>query len=263
MKSAIIHFEPVFSKYDQSIFLKRTLRRIKKTFQIEEKEFFVYLMPIFFEQPSEKAMHRMVTYLKEEGIERVLFSKSAKSLQESEILRHSFLTYDGQSVINYKLYDILRKCANSKNLSLEDSTVCISCDDPDTVKKIVFKLYKYVRRITVKTKKPEVFSELVSFFLHEYGLYIEINHEPVEEKNQFILDIDGTETNADFSFQAERHQVLFSKKHLFAGFMPYHDLDQQAVEFLAEGFYGSLQGNAIREFFDRYLLRITKIKNND
>ncbi len=263
MQSAIIHFEPVFSKYDQGIFFKRALKRCKRSFIIEGKEFFVYLVPIFLEKPSEKALSRWIDYVKEEGVRRVIVSKTVKGLKMADSLREAFSVYDGKSVINYKLYDILRKCAGEKGVNLSDSTLMLSSNDPERVKEAILKCYQYVRKITLKTNHPERFSELSAFFLEEYGLYISLHSKEPQNDSILQIDLDGFEEHCDFSYNIEKSQVYFSKKHLFAGLMPYSDLDQGAVEFLAENLKKSHEKNHVREFFDRYLLRITKIKNND
>lgn len=259
MKSAIIHFEPIFTKWEQRFFTKKAFKKVKSTVMINKKEVLVYKLPVTEENPSERMMLRFLSYLKEENIDTVLLSDSAKSLPVSSMLKSHFKYFDGNSVINYKLYDILRKCAENASTELSDATLVLITNKPDVAKEFILKVYKHIKRIKIKTEMPTLFSDLTSFFLYEYGLFIEIvGQAKKQEKDIFIL-FDGNYDIADLSFNNEnKTELIFSAKNYFKEIMPYAKLNQNTLEFLIHQLYGSISQQSVKSFFKVYSVRVIK-----
>ncbi len=260
MKSAIIDFEPIFTKWEQRFFIKKAFKKIKSSVMVNEKEILIYKIPVVEEYPSEKMMFRFISHLKDEKIDTIILSDRAKLLPVSSMLKNHFKFYDGNSVINYKLYDILRKCAESQCLELCDATLILATNKPDVAKEFILKVYKHVKRIKIKTENPTFFSDLTSFFLYEYGLFIETARQiKKQEKDIFIL-FDGTCELADVSFNSEnKTEILFSAKNIFREIMPYVKLNQNTLEFLIHQLYGNLSTHSVKSFFKAYSVRVIKL----
>ncbi len=264
MNSAIIHFEPVFSKLDQSIFIKRTLKKVKKNVVIEKKAIPVYILPLCQENPSEKAMMKFISYLKAEGIQRVLLSDAAETFPIIDILKENISIITGMSVINYKIYDILRKCAGARELSLENSTLLLYTNRPALAKELILKIHKHVKKIKIETEKPELFTELTDHFLEEYGIFISVNQERTEEDLKVQLDGIEKKVGMDLYINEEKpSNILFFDKNAFAEIKPFKKLNQSCIEFLIDQYYGTIKNETIRQIFKDYSVRITKIENND
>lgn len=260
MQSALIHFEPVFTKWEQNIFIKKAFKKVKSTIMINEKEIPVYKMPVFMEKPSKKMMQRFISYLKEENIEYVLLSESAASLSVSYILKNHFKLFTGGSVINYKLYEILKKCAESRNKELSDSSVVLITESLENAKEFIMKIYKHVKKIKIKTDKPTIFSDLTSFFMYEYGLFIEISRKTEKKENEIYILLDGLYKSADLYVNGDdKTEILFSAKNLFKELTPYVKLNQYTLEFLIHQLSGNLSQQGIKSFFKMYSVRVIKL----
>ena len=260
MKSALIHFEPVFTKWEQSLFIKKAFKKVKSTIIINEKEIPVYKIPVFSEKPSEKMIQRFINYLKEENIDSVLLSESAALLSVSYMLKNHFKFFTGNYVINYKLYEILKKCAESRSLELSDSTLVLLTESYENAKEFIIKVYKNVRKIKIKTDKPTAFSELASFFLYEYGLFIEISRKEEKKEDEIYILLDGLCESADFYIDGEnKTEILFSAKNLFKEITPYVKLNQNTLEFLIYQLLGNLSQQELKTFFKMYSVRVVKL----
>lgn len=260
MKSAIIHYEPIFTKWEQRFFIKKAFKKVKSTIMVNKKEVLVYKLPVTEENPSEKMMLRFLSYLKKENIDSVLLSDRAKSLPVSSMLKGHFKFFDGNSVINYKLYDILRKCAESAGTELNDATLTLITNKPDVAKEFILKVYKHIKRIKIKTENPTLFSDLTSFFLYEYGLFIEIVGQVKKQEKDIVILFDGSCDMADISFNNENTtEILFSAKNIFREIMPYVKLNQNTLEFLIYQLYGNISTQSVKSFFKAYSVRVIKL----
>lgn len=264
MNTAIIHFEPVFSKRDQGIFFKKTLKKIKREIQIENHSVLLYLLPVSFVNPSEKAVMKFIAYLKEEKIEKLLLSDSVKKRPEAEILKKHFQIYEGNTIINYKIHDILKKCSQKKDFALEDSTLVLYSNQPEWAKEFLLKVYPLVKEIHIQTKVPEQFSQIILYFLQDYGIYIAMNEKNDEKEIVVVSDEDFQGVVGDLYLNCEEQtKVLFQKKFMLEDFEKIVEPNQKMIEFLVENIYDNLKNENIQQFFTKYPVRITKIKNND
>ena len=147
MQGAIIHFEPIFSNLDQSLLIKKTLKKVKKEIITENLKIPVYCMPIAEKKPSQKAIYHFVNHLKENNIQSIILSEQAKKfaylLKE---YKKDFYIFNGNYVINYKINDILRKYAREKNIEIGKSTAVLITNSPEKAREIILKIYKIVKR---------------------------------------------------------------------------------------------------------------------
>lgn len=260
MKSAIIHFEPVFSRWDQSLFTRKAFKNVKSEINVNDKQILIYNIPVWKEKPSEKMMLRFISYLKEEEIDTILLSDSAEALSISHVLKKHFKIFNGSFVINYKLYDILRKCAEAHSLELSESTLVLLTSQPEKAKEFILKIYKHIKRIKIKTEKPEIFSELSSFFLYEYGLFIEVSKQTEKKEFELFIYIDGLLDSANLYLgDAKQTEIIFNGKNLFKEIKKYKKLNQITLEFLIYQFCGKLSHQNIKLFFKTYPVRIIKL----
>ena len=264
MNSAMIHFEPCFSRMDQGIFLKRTLKKIKKTIKVENYDVLIYKIPICIEKPSERAIQKFILLLKEDLIKNIILSDDAASLPFLEEFKKHFNIIDGASVINYRIYDILRKCVSMKENDLSDCSIILYTNTPELAKECILKIYKHVRKIKIESQKPDLFFDLTSFFLYEYGIFIEINQQKEKQEKELSIVLDDNLESADlFYFNEKKSEILFTNKNYFKEFKKFRNLTQSSIEFLIDQFYGNIDNQSIKMFFKTYPLRISKIKNND
>ena len=258
MSSAIIHINIDVSNIQQKFWLTKKLNQSRKSIKVENKTIPVFDLPVSLQYCSEKIIKKCITYLKKENITHILLSDSMKELPASTFLKEHFYTFDGTAVINYKIYDILKKYATEKEIHLADSSLLLYTDFPEKAKEIILKLYKHVRKIKIQTERIQAFSELHHYFLEEYGLFIEI----AEKINQadITMNIDQKEEKADLSLMREKNQIIFSKGSLFVECKPYHEIDQCLIEFYIYYLYGMISKETMRRFFIDYPVRISKIK---
>lgn len=264
MDAAIIHFEPCFSKWDQSVFFNKTIKKIKKTINIKDVSVFVYTLPLNEENPSEKALKRFFTYLKGEKIKYIISSNQAKEFTNVlEQLEENFLFFNGKTVINYLIYDILRKCAKIKEIKPEESTVTLLINDPHYAKEIILKICLHVKRIRIQTQDKEKFKELFDFFLNEYGLFILTDQRDDKEEKALVLCFDEAfnHIKADFNF-CGKDKVLFQVKNINE-LSKLLTIDQKAMEFLIYTQYQKVSNETVKQFFKANMPKIIKIKNND
>ena len=252
MNSAIIHFEDSFSRMDQ-FFINKTIKRIKKSITLENTAIPMYLLPISKEKPSLKAMKRFITYLKEEKIKYVIFSPSALPFLELFISQNEGLEFfSGKHVIYHKIFDILRKYAEKKDIELSASTVTILTEYPEQAKEIILKIYRYVKKIRIKTKYKEKFAPLLEYFLYEYGLYIICEEQEENIKEEIILPVQNFNIN-----------VFFKCKKNVGDISSYIDVNQEGLEFIIYSLYHSLSEETVKRFCKEYIPKISKIKNKD
>jgi len=264
MNSAMIHFEPCFSRKDQGIFLKRTLKKVKKTVKIENKEILVYTVPVCIEKPSERAIRKFIEYLKKENIKKIILSDAAALLPFKDEFYKNFSVFDGAAVINYKIQDILRKYVSTKEADLSNCAVLLYTNSPELAKECILKIYKHVRKIKIESIKPDLFFDLTSFFLYEYGIFIEINQQREKNLKEISIVLDSFKEKADlFYYNEEKTEILYFKKDLFNTFKKYRNLNQSSIEFLVDQINGNTSAQSIKQFFKTYPFRIIKIKNND
>lgn len=260
MNLAIIHHEPIFSKWNQIFFTKKVKEKIKREITILNKKVPVYLIPIIKEKPSEKAINQFILYLKEENIDIVLLSNDVECLPVAKEIKKHFLFLNGNKVINYRLYDILRKCADARNTELSKSTLIISAEEPEQVKQFILKVYKFVKKIKIQTNKPSLFSDLSAFFLYEYGLFIEIVKEVKKTDNEIIISLTEKSQQADVCFCNEKNtEIIFSVKNLLYEINSYKKLNQEMIEFLIYLLYNNIKEENIKRFFKTYSVRVVKL----
>lgn len=263
MACGIVYFTPGLSKADRGIFLRRTLRRCKTVISCEGKPVSLFRLPVCETAPSEKAMRRFVTYLKDNQIDRILLSQIPPSVAETLApLTQNFTVFDGFSVINYKIYDILRKYAAKSGINLAESTVVLCTDIPETARQLILKLYRHVRRIRIETGQPERFGDLAAYFLEEYGLYLPLTKQE-KRQNEVYISADGQRQDCDIVMRGGSLEVSFFIKDAFRELSHYCKYNQATVEFLCYLHEQTLSDSAISRFFKIYAPKISKIKNND
>ncbi len=255
MPGAIIHFEPIFSRLDQGFFFQRTLKKIKR----ERPDFLLYLLPINQERPSKKALYEFISYLKNEKIERILFTEAMKKRPEAEILLKHFQTYEGNTIINETIHEILKNCSQKKHLCLQDCTLVFYTNYTETLKELVFKLYPFVKTISIQTEHEALFLDLTSHFLENYGIYISVNQKFPKENIKLFLD--GEQRNSDFSFQTS--EILFSQSVIPDEIRTLLKPNQYFLEYMIEKQQKKLKNEQIHQFFIENQLNIVKIENND
>lgn len=250
MQAAIIHFEDIFQKKDQ-FFIGKTLKKVKRSIQIDNITIPVYLLPITKEKPSVKSIKRFITYLNEEKIKYIIFSEAAlpfRSLFES--LNNGLVFFSGKHVIHQKIFDILRKCAEKKELELSSSTVTLVTEYPEQAKEMILKIYRYVKKIKIKTKYKEKFAPLLEYFLYEYGLYIVCTDEI--ENREISLPV-----------QHFNLEVYFKCKKQLGEISSYININQEGLEFIIYSVYHSLSDETVKRFCKEYIPKISKIQNKD
>lgn len=260
MSCAIVHFKPCFTKWNQIFFTKKLKEKIKSEIIISNKKIPVYLIPVVKEKPSEKMIAWFISYLKEEKIDTILLSDDSEALPFINKIKNCFQIFDGTKVINYKLYDILRKCAEVKQVELSKSTLIVYVNEPEFAKNYILKTYKFVKKIKIQTDKPSLFSELSAFFLYEYGLFIDIVKEVKKENNEIIIVLNDTLYESDFYLGKEKNtEVIFSVKNLLSKINFYKKINQNAIEFLIYLLYGNMKDENIKKFFKSYSVRVIKL----
>lgn len=252
MNAAIIHFEDRFSRLDQ-ILINRTLKKVKRTIKMQEEHIPMYLLPLSKDKPSAKVMKRFITYLKEEKIKYVIFSKEALPFLELFKNHNEGIEFfSGIHVIHYKIFDILRKYADKKNIELSASTVTLITEYPEQAKEMILRIYRYVKKIRIKTKYKEKFTPFLEYFLHEYGLYI-ICDETEENSHKEIM----------FPIQYYDMNVFFKCKKEIGDISSYININQEGLEFIIYALYHSLSEENVKRFCKEYIPKISKIQNND
>ncbi len=265
MQSAIIHFEPVFSNLDQSLLIKKSLKKVKKEMESEGIKIPVYCLPIAEKKPSQKAVHHFVKYLKENNIQSIIFSEQAKKfeylLKEYE---KEFYIFNGNYVINYKIYDILRKYAREKEMEIGKSTAVLITNSPERAQEVILKIYKFVRKIKIETTCKEKFLKLQEYFLEEYGLFIIFDSKNEKEKNEISILLDNKEIKADLCLAGKNEiNLIFACKKEFKEIKKYLQFNQKTLEFIINAHFGGLSEETIKRFFKEAVPKISKIKNND
>ncbi|MBE7048478.1 MAG: hypothetical protein E7393_03790 [Ruminococcaceae bacterium] len=266
MKAAIIHYEPVFSRLDQSLFLKRTMRQIKSEIKTEDIKIPIYLLPICGENPSKKAIEKFCSYLKKEQIKKIIITNQASSvLKNFSLLEKNFSFFYGDTIIKYKIKDILRKYALLKNLELSKETVVIETDNPNKAKELIAKINQMVRKIKIETKDADKFKSLTEYFLQEYGLFIEINKK--NDKHGIIIQLDSMKEKKDslrlYTEKNNNNQIIFNCKNHFNQIKKYLTLNQKTLELLIFQKYGTINEQNCRRFCKDYHIRVSNFKNND
>lgn len=263
MACGIVYYEPGLSKADQGIFLRRTLRRCKTVISCEGKPISLFRLPICETAPSKKVIRRFADFLKENAIDRILFGQIPQSIAEiSAPLYREFAVFDGFSVINCKIYDILRKYAAMHNINLAESTVVLCTDAPEAARQLILKLYRHVRRIRIETDKPESFGDMAAYFLEEYGLYLPLTKQN-KQQNEICISTDKQTQDSDVVMRGHGLEISFVIKGTFKELSQYCKMNQASVEFLCYLHEESLSDSAISRFFKTYAPKISKIKNND
>jgi len=246
MNAAIIHFENIFSKTDQ-ILINKTLKQVKRIINMEESKIPLYLLPIYKEKPSPRAMKRFITYLKEEKIRYIIFTEAALPYRELFLeLTNDFQFFSGHHVIYYKIFDILKKYAEKQGIELTNSTVTLLTEFPEQAKEMILKMYRYVKKIRIKTKYKEKFSPLLEYFLYEYGLYIICDEQEEGVKEEIILPVQNF--NVDVFFKCKKNIGEISS---------YINMNQESIEFLIYSLYHSLSEGTVKEFCKEYIPKIT------
>ena len=258
MFGAIIHFEPFFSKWDQSIFLSKTLRRVKSEIEVEGMTVPIYLLPISIANPSEKALDKFIRYLREEKVDKVLLTDVVKKLPCCQKLTDNFSVYDGKSIINYFLIDILKKCSSDYQIPLQECSLVLISNVPTEAKEILEKCYSFVKEIYIDTDHPERFESLQQEFLEDYGIFLSLIHK--KQKNEIIISLESTQKPYHFSVN---QKIIFKNVKLLKKFLPFIECNQELIEFFVEKKFNSTKRRYIQQFHKDYPMVITKIKNND
>lgn len=260
MSCAIVHFKPCFTKWNQIFFTKKIKEKIKEETIILDKKIPVYLIPVVKEKPSEKMIAWFISYLKKEKIDTILLSDDAEALPFINKIKNCFQIFDGTKVINYKLYDILRKCAEVKQVELSKSTLIVYANEPEFAKDYILKTYKFVKKIKIQTGKASLFSDLSAFFLYEYGLFIDFVKEVKKENNEIIIALNDILYESDFYFgKGKNTEVIFSVKNLLSEINSYKKINQNTIEFLIYLLYGNIKDENIKRFFKSYSVRVIKL----
>ncbi len=260
MNGAILHFEPIFSKWDQSIFLSKTLKRIKSEIKVDNMTIPLYLLPINIDTPSEKAMDKFTCYLKEEKVDKVLLTDAVKKLPICKKIKNGFYIYDGKPIINYYLIDILKKCSFDQELSLQESTLVLISDSPEQVKEILVKCCSIVKDVCIDTKHPERFEELRQSILESYGIYVSFSHK--RSSKDIIISLEDNQKPFTFSMN-QKSKIIFYNQKLLKDFLPFIECNQEMLEFFVEKKFNSTKRRYIQQFNKDYPIVIAKIKNND
>ena len=268
MKAAIIHFEPVFSPFNQTFGIKKAILKTKKEIKEEKIKIPVYLVPITEKNPSEKAIAKFSTYLKKEGITHIIFSKEAYKKQIiREKMENNFQSFTGSEIVKYKLYDILKKYAGGKAIPIGSSTLILETDSPEKARQYILKIYKYVKKIVIKSEQAEIFNDVTQFFLQEYGLFIPVEHMRKKEENEILVQLDSmTEEKKVLNISSDVNrcnQIIFSSKKKFKQITQFLDFDQMTLEFLIFQQYSNINEEKIKRFCKEYMIKVSKIVNND
>jgi len=262
MAAAIIYIEGNSSLLHQ-IKLFKTLQalKIKKTFL--NINYVAYGIPLYKGNIKEKQLKKCIDFIKKDNITKVLLADSVPN-DIYHILSTEFEVIQGNKIINCMISDILKVCAAKREINLEDSTVVLLTDNPDHAKEIILHIYKYVKKIEIKTKEQNRFSLLNEFFIQEYGLFIEINKE-IEKEDSIYLNLDEKDNKkVDFDFSCNsfcKNKVYFKIKKGEKEIKPFVKLHQAAVEFLMLKNNLQLESAQISRFCKEHRLRIMKIEN--
>ncbi len=261
MACAIIHYEPSFSRMDVGFFIKRTLKNVKKVIQDDECYYLLYLLPICENYFSKKGFDEFVSYLKKENINKIILTKQALKCEKTEKLLNCFNTYDGLSLINAEIYEIIKKCALKKHLQLSKSSLVLYTNQPEKAKSVILKLYHFVKDIVIQTKEEEKFIDLSFYFLENYGIDVLINGKIPKEAVSVIIDGRFENGNYDFSFSDSR--VLFCGKKIHRELNEILEMNQFTMEYIIENRQKNLENQQIHQFLKENDLKIVKIEKND
>ena len=262
MKTAIIHFEPLFSGFAQSFRFKKALKSsyiIKKDGKYKLP---IYRIPVYEKNPSDKATRKFCEFLKQEKIERILFSKETKRVPRAvSFLKNNFPLFTGETVINCSIVEILRKYAAKQDKVLGESTLCVETDSPQKAERMIKKIYKHVKKIKLKTKYPDRFQDIREQFLKDCGLFIEINSP--KTASELLVQLDSMlpkEEALHLCFdETAGSKIIFKIKNGFTEFEKMTELNQSAIEFLICLQFGKLSEQAVLQFFKSHSVKISKI----
>ncbi len=265
MSCGFIYFEPGFSKVDQSVLLRRTLRECETEIKTEGMKLRLFRLPLCEENPSMKTVSRFSAWLKKREIHQLYISDlPAQFVEVKRALAREFSIFNGLSVIDYAIYDILRKYAAQKEIKLADATLVLYTNNPQKTRDMILKLYRHVRRIRIQTENPERFSELSAYFLREYGLYIALENEKRRPNEIHVVLEDGQKPEVcDINLCGGSPAVYFNMKQHFKELSRFGSCRQELVEFLCYLHEESISETAISNFFRAFTPKIIKIKNND
>ncbi|MBR5236958.1 MAG: hypothetical protein IKW06_06285 [Clostridia bacterium] len=268
MKAAMIHFEPVFSHFNQTFGIKKALLHTKKEIKEEKIKIPVYLVPVTEKNPREKAIEKFSSFLIKEGITHIILSNKAyKNNLIRKKMETTFETFTGTEFVKYKLYDILRKYAGSKGINLGISTLIIETDSPEKARQYILKIYKYVKKIIIKSENEAKFSEITKFFLEEYGLFIPVEQKKSQEENEILIQLDSmVEEKKVLNISSDINRsskIIFGSKKKFKNITKYLDLNQMSLEFLIFQQYNNINEENIKRFCKDYMIKVSKIVNND
>ncbi len=254
MYAAMIDVKPGISKLDQTLFLKRLLKNCKTEIQDNHIVIKKYDIPIDIENPSEKAILKFCEFLKNEKIGYVFVTDAVKQVKPVyDALSKNFSFFTGLSVINYKTCDIIRKYAGGKNQKLSDALVLLETDEPQKAEDIIHQIYRRVKRIAIRTKKEESFSDLADRLLKEYGLFVSVND---AERPDIHIELDSMIlSSGHLNLSADENRaskILFKLQNK-------KEYDQFYLEFLIFCQYGVVNKKTIKDFFNQHSVRISKI----
>lgn len=265
MSCGLIYFESGLKMAEQNIFLRRTLKQCETELVTEGKRLLLFRLPVSTERPSERAVFRFIDFLKNKGIKKVYLHEIPKKFAGviAPIYRE-FEVFDGFSVINYALYDIIRKYAAQKGMILRDVTLVLHTDAPQKAEHVISLLHRHVHRISIQTSDFERFEALTAHFLNEYGIYIAM-YGKKECKNEFhiVLDEARKADLCDLNLTNGNLSVYFNMKQYFKELLCFGKCKQDMIEFLCYMHENSLSNAALSSFFKAYAPKISKIKNND
>lgn len=244
----------------QFLFNKKFLRN-KEEIKLFHSFVPLYKIPVSDKEISEKSIKKVIYCLKKEGIRYIITTKKLQIRRNlSERLKKEFIFFDGSQVINYKIYDILRKCAAKKGIDLENSTVRLISNDAGKVKEFVLKFFRNVKKIEIVTDCEKNFTDLSEYFLEEYGLFLLINKEGKYDEKKITVFLDGgKKQSADLYFTEQKSsEIMFSSKNAFNQISSILNFNQESIEFFVYILYGRVCKETVKEFFKKYPTKIVK-----
>lgn len=263
MSDAIIYTQDNPSLLRQ-IRINQTMQALKLRKQFLNIDYVAYGIPLYKGKIKDKQLNKCIDFIKKDNIENILLSDYADAEIKEKIMQ-KFNVINGNRIINCMIFDILKVCAVKKEMELENSTVVLITDNPERAKDVILQIYKYVKKIEIETTEKNQFASLNEFFIHEYGLFIEINIEKENDKHIYLNLDEKNHKKADFDFSSAsflKNKVYFKIKKGEKEIKPFVKLHQAAIEFLMLKNNLQIESAQISRFCREHRLRMMKIENN-
>lgn len=111
--------------------------------------------------------------IKKKGIKKVCYPYFKDKILEYYI-KQEFKIYQGESILSEIFPEVLSFIAKKKNIGLSDCHLVFIGNRPDITEKYINKICRIVRRISLLTTKPYLFSNIIKKYQEDYGIFIDI-----------------------------------------------------------------------------------------